>query len=63
MQELNHKTCKPLEGTWDAHSRRNFDQYTFRSVNVYLEFASFVDWRIQQGEETLEIQHQDHTAY
>jgi hypothetical protein len=33
VEELDHKTCESLEGTWDAHSRANFDEDAFSGVD------------------------------
>lgn len=36
MEELNHQAGKPLEGTWDADRRADFDQNALGSVDVDL---------------------------
>ena len=54
MQELDHETREALEGPRNSHSGTDFDQNTFGRVNVYLELPSLIDWRVEQGEKTLE---------
>lgn len=54
MEELDHETCKTLEGTWDAHSGANFDEHALGCMDEDLKAASFVDGRIEEGEETLQ---------
>jgi hypothetical protein len=50
MQQLDHETGEPLEGTWDAHCRADPDEHILRGVYVDLELARLVDWRVQEGE-------------
>lgn len=53
MKKLDHQTGEALEGTWDADSGRDLDQYTFGSVNVDLKLAGLVKGRVKQRKETL----------
>jgi hypothetical protein len=46
VQELDHKTGKSLERTRDAHCRADPDEHILGSVDVDLEFARLVDWRV-----------------
>jgi hypothetical protein len=54
MKELNHETSESFEGTWDANSRTDFDKDSFGGVDVDLQFAGFIDRRVEEGEETLQ---------
>lgn len=53
MQKLNHQTGETLEGSRDTDRGRNLNQDTLGSMDIYLEFASLVDGRVEQGKETL----------
>lgn len=53
VKELDHKTGESLERTWNSDSWADLDKNTFSRVNVNLEFSSFIDWRIEEGQETL----------
>ena len=53
MQELDHETCKPFEGSRDADGWVDFDQDAFGGVNVNLKLAGFVDWRVEESKEAL----------
>jgi len=53
VEKLDHETSKALECSWNTNSRVYLDEDTLGGVNIYLEFASLVDRRIEQGEETL----------
>jgi hypothetical protein len=53
MKELNHETGESLEGTRNADSRVYLDENAFSGVNIYLEFAGFVDRRVEESEEAL----------
>jgi hypothetical protein len=46
VQELDHETGKSLERTRDAHCRADPDEHILRGVDVDLEFARLVDWRV-----------------
>jgi hypothetical protein len=46
VQQLNHQTGETFEGTRNADGWVNFDEDTFRGVDVDLELASFVDRRV-----------------
>jgi hypothetical protein len=50
---LDHETCEPLEGSWDANGWVDFDQDAFGGMNEDLELAGFVDWGIEEGKEAL----------
>lgn len=49
MQQLNHQACKPLEGSRNANTRADFDQNALGGVDVNLEFAGLVDWRVEES--------------
>ena len=53
MEKLNHETGESLECSRYADSRADFDEDTFGSMYVYLEFTSFIDRRIKKGEQAL----------
>lgn len=53
VQQLHHQAGEALECTRDADGRRDLDQNIFRRQDVDLELASFVDRRIEEGEEAL----------
>lgn len=53
VQQLNHQTGEPFEGTRNADRWVNFDQDAFRSVDVDLQLASFIDRRVEKSEKTL----------
>ena len=53
MQELDHETCKPFEGSRDADGWVDFDQDAFGGMNVNLKLAGFVDWRVEESKEAL----------
>lgn len=53
MQQLHHQSSKSLKGTGYSHSWADLDEDSLGGVNVYLEFSSLVDWRIEKGKKTL----------
>lgn len=53
MQQLDHQTGEALKGSGDTDRGRDLNEDTLGSMDVNLELASFVDGRVQQGEETL----------
>ena len=53
MKKLHHETCESFKSSWYAYGRRDLDKDTLGSRDVNLELASFVDRRVQQGEEAL----------
>ena len=53
MKELDHETCESFEGSWDAYGWVDFDQDTLGSMNVDLELAGFVDWRVEESKKAL----------
>lgn len=53
MKELHHQTSEALEGTWDADGGADRDEDSFSGVDVDLQFACLVDWRIEEGKKTL----------
>jgi hypothetical protein len=53
VQQLNHQTGEPFEGTRNADGWVNFDEDAFRSVDVDLELASLIDRRVEKSEEAL----------
>lgn len=53
MKELNHQAGKPLECTWNAHGGVDFDQDAFGGMDVDLQFSSFVDGGIEEGQKAL----------
>lgn len=54
MQELDHQARESLKGTRDTDGRADFDENALGGVDVDLEFPSFVDGRIEEGEEALQ---------
>lgn len=61
MEQLNHQTGEPLEGTRNANGRADLNEDTFGGVNVYLQLAGLVDGRVQEREEALHHCQQDET--
>lgn len=55
MEELDHETSESLEGTWNTDGRADLDENPFGGVDVDLKFASLVDRRVEEREETLRI--------
>jgi hypothetical protein len=53
MKELDHQAGESLKCPGNADCRADFDEDTLGSVDVYLEFPSLVDGRVEQGEKTL----------
>jgi hypothetical protein len=53
VQELDHQTGEALEGTRDAHGRRDLDEDALCGVDVDLQSAGLVDGRVEQGQEAL----------
>jgi hypothetical protein len=54
MEQLHHETSESLEGTRNAHSWADPDEYVLGSVDVDLKPARLVDRRVEEGEEALE---------
>jgi len=50
---LDHETSESLEGTWDADRWTDLDKNSFSCVNVDLKQASLIDWRVEEGKQTL----------
>ena len=50
---MDHETSKTLESTRNPDSRANFDEDSFCSMNVDLEFPSLVHGRVEKSKETL----------
>lgn len=53
VQKLNHQTSESLERTRDADSRADSYEHILGGLNVDLELARFVDWRIEESEQAL----------
>jgi hypothetical protein len=53
VQQLNHQTGEPFEGTRNADRWVHLDQDAFRSVDVDLQLASFIDRRVEKSEKAL----------
>jgi hypothetical protein len=53
VQELDHETGEAFESSRNAHSGADFDEDAFGRVDVDLEFAGFVDGRVEESEQTL----------
>jgi uncharacterized Zn-binding protein involved in type VI secretion len=53
VKQLHHQTCESLEGSRNAHSGRHPDEDVLCRLDVDLQLASLVDWRVEQGEQTL----------
>jgi len=51
---LDHETSESLECTWDSDRWAHFDKDAFSGVDVNLKLASLVEWRVEEGKETLE---------
>jgi hypothetical protein len=49
VEELNHKTCKSLEGTWYSDGWADFNEDALGRVDIYLEFSGFVDWGVEKS--------------
>lgn len=47
MEQLHHQTSESLEGSGDADSGADFNEDTFRGVDVDLQLSSLVYWRIK----------------
>lgn len=56
VQQLHHQPREPLEGARDAHGRVHFDEHALGGVDVDLEEPRFVEWGVEQCEETLWIE-------
>ena len=54
VEQLDHQTGEPLEGSRNADGRVDLDQNTLGRVDEDLEAASLVDGGVQKSEETLE---------
>lgn len=50
---MHHEACEALESSRYADSWADFNENPFGSVNVDLEFAGFVDGRVEEGEKAL----------
>jgi hypothetical protein len=53
VEELHHKSSEALERAWNSDSRADLDEHAACGLNVDLKLAGLVDWRVQQGEQTL----------
>ena len=53
MQELDHQSGKAFEGTRDSDGGANLDEDAFGGANVNLKLPSFVDGRVEQGQQAL----------
>lgn len=53
MQQLDHETGEALESTRDAHGGVHLNEHATSRLDVDLQFAPFVDGRIEQGEQAL----------
>ena len=53
MEQLNHKAGEALKGSWYANCRTDFDQNSFRSVDVDLKLPSFVHRRVEKSKQAL----------
>ena len=49
MEELNHETSEPFEGTRNSNSRADFNEDSFGCVDVNLKLSCFVDRRVEQS--------------
>lgn len=56
VQQLDHQPREPLEGARDPHGRVHFDEHALGGVDVDLEEPRFVEWGVEQCEETLWIE-------
>lgn len=54
VQELHHQTGEALKGTRNAHRRAHLDEHALGRVDVNLQFAGFVDGRVEEGEQALQ---------
>ena len=50
VQKLYHQAGETLEGSRDADAGADFDEDAFGGVDVDLEFAGFVDGRVEECE-------------
>jgi len=55
MQQLDHKTRETLECTWDSDCGADFDEDAFSGSNIDLKKPSLVNWRIEEGEQALQM--------
>lgn len=53
VQELHHEAAESLECAWYPNVRVHLNEYTFRCVDVDLEQASLVEWRVEEGQQAL----------
>lgn len=53
VEQLHHQTSESLECSRNADCWADADQHILRRLNVDLELARLVDWRVEQGEKTL----------
>lgn len=51
---LTHESSEALERPRDAHARVDLDENALCGVNVDLELAGLVEWRVEEGEEALQ---------
>ena len=54
VKQLDHKTCKSLESPGDSDRWVDLNEDPLGCVDIDLESSGFVDWRIKQGQETLD---------
>ena len=48
VQELDHESSESLEGTRNAHCRADPYEHILGGVDVDLELARLVDWRVSR---------------
>jgi hypothetical protein len=53
VKELNHETSKSFERPRDSDSWADFDQNVLCGMDIDLKPSGFVDWGIEEGEQTL----------
>ena len=54
VKQLDHETCKSFESPGYSDRWVDLNEDPLGCVDVDLESSSFVDWRIKQGQETLD---------
>jgi len=53
VEKLDHEPSEALEGTRYPHCRADFDEDSFRGVDVDLKLSSFVYRRVQKSKQAL----------
>jgi hypothetical protein len=55
VEQLHHETGEALEGTGDANGGVYLNEDTLGRVDIDLELPDFVDGRVEESEEALQV--------